>query len=209
MPLGYTEPVLEPHVRERLTGAVVLVALVVLLVPELFTGSRRVHAPLLEAASEAGPTRSYTIELGADEGRRLPTATSPPVATAGEAVPTAAVPAPAAPVQAPPAAAPTPPESGQAVQPVREESPVQVGRVGGASRGWSVQIGSFSSQANAERLLRELGSKGFEAHIVPPAGKGRALYKVRVGSASSRADAQTLGARLRASGYDGTVVAPP
>jgi DedD protein len=55
-------------VKERLTGAIILVVLIVLLVPELLSGPSR-SAPAPQAAatsSEEPPLRSYTINL-ADE----------------------------------------------------------------------------------------------------------------------------------------------
>lgn len=56
--------------KERLTGAIILVALIVLLVPELLTGPvRSATAPQPAATStEESPLRSYTIDL-ADETR--------------------------------------------------------------------------------------------------------------------------------------------
>ena len=56
--------------KERLTGAIILVALIVLLVPELLTGPvRSATAPQPAATSaEESPLRSYTIDL-ADEPR--------------------------------------------------------------------------------------------------------------------------------------------
>lgn len=55
--------------KERLTGAIILVALLVLLVPELLTGpsSKSVAEP---AGAETGALRSYTIDLADDPARR-------------------------------------------------------------------------------------------------------------------------------------------
>ncbi len=54
--------------KERLTGAIILVVLIVLLVPELLSGpSRSVPAPQAAAtSSEEPPLRSYTINLADD-----------------------------------------------------------------------------------------------------------------------------------------------
>ena len=54
--------------KERLTGAIILVVLIVLLVPELLSGpSRSVSAaPAAVASSEDPPLRSYTINLADD-----------------------------------------------------------------------------------------------------------------------------------------------
>jgi DedD protein len=55
-------------VKERLTGAIILVVLIVLLVPELLSGpSRSVPAPQAAAtSSEEPPLRSYTINIADD-----------------------------------------------------------------------------------------------------------------------------------------------
>jgi DedD protein len=90
-------------VKERLTGAIILVALIVLLVPELLTGPvRSATAPQPAATSaEESPLRSYTIDL-ADETRSRgdtggstgPAAPQPAAATPGTPEPsTAAKPA--------------------------------------------------------------------------------------------------------------------
>lgn len=199
---------MEPHVRERLTGAVVLVVLVVLLVPELFTGPRSTPAPAAEAAGDAGPPmRSYTIDLAADAAARAPAAES--VSSA----PTPVAPA-VAPVTEPAssaAAADGPPESRAALPALPAGGPgAEAGRDAAATaRGWAIQLGSFSSRANAQRLVRELGDKGYEAYVLPTRGGSRELFRVRVGSARTREEARALGGRLRSSGYDGTLVPPP
>jgi DedD protein len=69
---------LELLVKERLTGAIILVVLIVLLVPELLSGPKGPTAkpPALGAASpssEEPPLRSYTINLG-DEHSQSATA---------------------------------------------------------------------------------------------------------------------------------------
>lgn len=53
---------MEIRAKERLTGAVILVALVVLLVPELLSGPRRSAVRPAAAAGEP-PMRSYTVQL--------------------------------------------------------------------------------------------------------------------------------------------------
>jgi len=87
-------------VKERLTGAIILVALIVLLVPELLTGPvRSATAPQPAATSaEESPLRSYTIDLADDTRSRGETAGSaapqPAPATPGTPEPsTAAKPA--------------------------------------------------------------------------------------------------------------------
>lgn len=54
---------MEPRTRERLTGAAILVALIVLLVPELLSGPRRARPQTVGPVDEP-PIRSYTLTLG-------------------------------------------------------------------------------------------------------------------------------------------------
>jgi DedD protein len=70
---------LELLVKERLTGAIILVVLIVLLVPELLSGPKGPAAtpPAAGAASpssEEPPLRSYTIHLGDDSHTQSETA---------------------------------------------------------------------------------------------------------------------------------------
>jgi DedD protein len=61
-------------VKERLTGAIILVLLIVLLVPELLSGPKGPTAPApaggAAPSSEEPPLRSYTINLGDDAHSR-------------------------------------------------------------------------------------------------------------------------------------------
>src|SRR5579862_9540413 len=101
---GYA-PIVDTLVKERLTGALILVGLVVVLVPELLSGpiARTVntHGPV--SAAEEPPLRSYTINLdeargGSGSARPQPSAPAAPVTAA---------PAPAAATTPPPTAAAT------------------------------------------------------------------------------------------------------
>jgi len=180
-------------VKERLTGAIILVALIVVLVPELLNGpirpAARVHGPATPA--EELPLRSYTINL-ADEprggngafGTQQPAGSSPP-APAPE--PAAAVrPTPAASVSSPPAA--TSAESAT------------------SGSGYVVQLGSFASRSNAERLAQQVHGLGYTVSV-SRGTKGRRLYRVQVGPARARAAAEQLAAKLRTQGHGGAVVA--
>jgi len=74
--------------------------------------------------------------------------------------------------------------------------------------GWAVQVGSFASRDNAERLARQLKGKGFAA-TVSQSPKGKRLWRVRVGPEADRAAAVALGAKLRSAGQSGAVVPYP
>lgn len=236
---------MDSRAKQRLTGAIILVALFVLLVPELLTGPKNAaQAPPAEEGM-----RSYTIDLDAPAASPAQPPTEsvvalPPVANAptspqsglaqpGEAAtsdpaeaPTAAQPAPkpaatsptsgsAQPGSAPaptasaapkPASAATPAETSRVATPPARESRPANAPAGGR---FVVQLGSFGSRENAERLVREMNGKGFATFIAPITTNGRELYRVRVGPTKDRASAEALAAQLKRMGQSGSIVPIP
>ena len=69
-----------------------------------------------------------------------------------------------------------------------------------------VQLGSFGSRENAERLVRDMTAKGFATFIAPITTNGRELYRVRVGPTRDRASAEALAAELKRVGQSGSIV---
>jgi len=86
---------MENHLKERLTGAAILVALIVLLVPEMFHGRRPEPSAGTGSSAEGPPVRSYTIDLSNGPARTGPlqsTVATPPSAAPdarGESTPAA------------------------------------------------------------------------------------------------------------------------
>lgn len=195
---------MDTQVKERLTGAVILVALVVLLVPELLTGPGRSSSATTSRAAEPA-MRSYTIDL-ADGGVPQPVTPAAVVQIAKEP---------------PPAVAPAPKSTEPAAEPVKatvEEAHPSAPSLPSARvatvepqpvTGWCIQLGSFQSRDNAQRLVKELKGKGFIAFVLEGGGKSGKLYRVRVGPAPDRAAAATLAAKLRQVGQPGTIVPHP
>jgi DedD protein len=72
--------------------------------------------------------------------------------------------------------------------------------------GWAIQVGSFVSRANAERLANDLKGKGFAAFVSESTRGGKKLFRVRVGPEADKAAAQSLAAKLRAAGRSGSLV---
>jgi DedD protein len=211
-------------VKERLTGAIILVVLIVLLVPELLSGPSR-STPVPQAAatsSEEPPLRSYTINL-ADEPRN--TATS---AGAGNAPPQASGPAQPTAIVEPVATAPQPstgssasadastetPQGQTQESPPAEAAPEKLPaaeRSSTAARAsstgeWVVQLGVFANHANADRLARKLRAQGFHTLISESSSGGHTLWRVRAGPVAERATAEQLSARLRTAGHVGSIV---
>jgi cell division septation protein DedD len=71
------------------------------------------------------------------------------------------------------------------------------------SGGYLVQLGSFASRANAERLAKKVRAQGF-AVSVSQGSSGH--YRVRVGPTHDRTSAGELAQQLRAHGHSGTIV---
>jgi DedD protein len=188
-------------VKERLTGAIILVALIVLLVPELLTGPIKSAPRAVASSAEEPPLRSYTINL-ADDAHAHEAAPAQPESAAPQPVaePVTAPkdpPAAAAPVRETPAPAPVVPAPVPA-----PSTPVASGDAGGA---WMVQLGSFANRDNAEHLAHQLKGQGFPASV-SQASTGRHLYRVRVGPAHDRAAAGQLQGNLKAAGHSGSIV---
>jgi DedD protein len=218
---------LETRAKERLTGAVILVALIVLLVPELLSGPVS-RAPTTTGVGSDEPLASYTFGLsdeshGASKAPVTPPRADPP-SSAGTAV--SAAPAttsasssaaglPGATVgTAGSATALSAASSGSSATPspgVRHGGSASALSAHGArsAAGWWVQLGSFSSRANAERLVRQLKAQGFGASIAEGTGSGHKWYRVRSGPERDHTAAQALVLRLRDSGHGGTIVPAP
>jgi len=74
-----------------------------------------------------------------------------------------------------------------------------------ATGGWVVQLGSFSSKENAEKLVHELKAKKFKAFVSQYRGNGKILWRVRVGPEQDHSRIQRIAERLAADGHNGTV----
>jgi DedD protein len=73
---------------------------------------------------------------------------------------------------------------------------------------WAVQLGSFASRANAEKLVRQLKAQGFSVYLVS-GGSGHSLrYRVRVGPMADRGAATQAIAKLKSLGQGGSLVPP-
>ncbi len=74
---------------------------------------------------------------------------------------------------------------------------------------WAVQLGSFSNQLNAERLVTDLRKQGFAAFISELETGSGSLYRIRIGPQNSRASAEVMAERLASTGHSGQVVTHP
>lgn len=203
---------MDESLKARLIGAAVLVALAVLLIPELLSG-RKSPDPVVAEGSGTKGTRTFTIELEGIPGQSARTPPEnerePAAAPVRDAAtrPREAAPQPAPPERrdaAPAAATVAAPDSAAPVaKPLqRSEPPAAAVR-----SGWSVQVGAFGSVETARKLVKDLEVAGYRAYVSPVTRSGKTLQRVRVGPEPQRADAERLAGRLKGRGLPATVVA--
>lgn len=70
---------------------------------------------------------------------------------------------------------------------------------------YRVQIGAFSVNKNAERLLTELKGKGFDAFLTM-VDLGQTIYRVQVGAFGMKANAEAMKNKLKIAGYEALIV---
>lgn len=191
---------METPVRERLVGALVLVALVVLFVPALLKGPAR-KPPDVRSEQQV-------VEFP------LPNASEPPPDDALVPEPLTAPSEPAAIVEAAPErevlpepepAAAAVPQAREPARAAAEETP-SPGNTSGQPA-WAVQLGAFSTREKAAGLVAELRRRGYAAFFLEYRANGKLLHRVRVGPEQDRARAVAIADRLRKDGYL-PVVAP-
>ena len=196
---------LDKAYKQRMVGALVLVALAVIFLPMLFSRQDEQRQVTVEAPSAPQAPAVPQVQLepvAVPEPQALPqepvpsddevaeqSAPSMPIAAAPAPAP-APTPAPAAKPVAPapvakPAPAPAQPIAAAATKPDTAQSRVDAN---GLSVSWSVQLASLSSREGAESLQKTLRSQGYNAYIRSADGKNR----VFVGPLIERAEADRL-----------------
>ena len=191
---------METRVKARLIGALILVALIVLLVPEMLSGPHRG-----QGSTQEGSPRTYTIDLTAPAARATPV----PVDNTPPPKPEPAAASTELPMETVDVESTSRPETLPSVEPSAEKTPSpQNDNTGGAGddSAWVVQLGSFASQANADRLAGQLKSRGYKAFVSRLDSGSRTRYRVRVGPEQERAQAETLAERLRRDGRQAVVI---
>ncbi|MDW8479274.1 MAG: SPOR domain-containing protein [Xanthomonadales bacterium] len=196
---------MDPALKQRLIGAAVLVALVVIFVPMLLDRPRSpeprtIPLEIPQAPDRRLETRVIEVERDArrDPGplpavpaapeeevasRRLEVAPRPDALTgedtAGRGAPGTAPPPP------PPTESAPPPTAGASAAPPPDAPPAADGR-------FMVAFGSFAQRANAEKVAAELRRRGIEPVLDQTGSEGRTLTRVRAGPFALRADAERV-----------------
>jgi DedD protein len=213
---------MDRRVKERLIGASILVALVVLVVPELLSGPKPAAPPATLAAIAPESTRNVTLDLAtskapatseaenaASVAKGGTAASAPPapvpstVASSSSAPPRAASSSSAPPPTASPRAGSSnaAPPAAAAVE-TTAPSPIS------SHAAWAVQLGSFASRTNADNLSRRLRGQGFSVYVLPGGAGASLRYRVRVGPLADRESAERMAAKLKSIGHVSSLVAP-
>ncbi|AAY91354.1 SPOR domain-containing protein [Pseudomonas protegens] len=187
--------------KQRMVGALVLVALAVIFLPMLFSREdeqRHVTVDVPSAPQAAAMPQVQVEPVVVPEPQVLPEGSVPadehepvvqqapstPIAPAPVVAPAPTVASKPAPV-AKPAPTPVPPQPVASAKPDTSQSRVDAN---GLSVSWSVQLASLSSRESAENLQKTLRSQGYNAYIRSAEGKNR----VFVGPLIERAEADRL-----------------
>jgi len=196
---------LDKAYKQRMVGALVLVALAVIFLPMLFSRQDEqrqvtVEAPTAPQAPSMPQVQVEPVvvpepqtlpqepvpsdeEIAQQEEPSVPIAPTAPVAPAPVAKPAAPAPVPA--MAAKPSTPPAQPITAAPGKPDTTQSRVDAN---GLSVSWSVQLASLSNRASAESLQKSLRSQGYNAYIRTADGKNR----VFVGPLIERAEADRL-----------------
>ena len=195
---------MQRRLKERLIGAAVLVMLAVIFIPMILDDTSHTESTITETNIPAKPDADFNSRIVplTDTGEELSRAepetgdlTATETAQGGET-----------------AAEDTTPIEANAAAADGETEPAPTGETDVAATGekqpgnskgdigltaWVVQLGSFSSEKNANNLNDDLHKAGFSSFVEPLKQGTKVIYRVRVGPELLRSDAQALKDRLR------------
>jgi DedD protein len=196
---------MERALKERIIGAIVLVIFVVLVVPIFLDGPPEDGEIVSERVLLPGQTDDQdtkTVILDRERSEPIPVANSPqPEPLEKKEQKPVPQPVVESPVQQPVARAerepaPVPPK----------DAPKPAASTTGM---WAVQLGSFSSKDNAEKLAADLRKQGYAAFLSQLQTSSGTLHRVRIGPQKDRASAEAMAARLLKVNHKGQVVPHP
>ncbi len=212
-----------------------LIAIAVVLVPEMFSGSpsRTRETPAADTANPA-QFKTYQIELQPGSVVAPPVQQAPPVVVAATRQSESSSEASSAPAESSASAAAQ--SSSQSSSQVRSSaaasslasssqhssssvssaaqkqpaiapvSPVNVTKKTDSGQ-WAVQIGSFGTKDKAQQVAGKLASLGFKASVTPVKTGDKTLYRVRTGAIAERAAANSALKKIDAA-FPGASVVP-
>ncbi|MEE1905169.1 SPOR domain-containing protein [Pseudomonas inefficax] len=199
--------VLDKGIKQRMVGALVLVALAVIFLPMLFTREDemrqvRVEAPQAPAMPSLPEVKVEPVAVPepqavaqepqqppvvVDESTAPASAPSQPITPSPQTQPQAQVQPQPQPQPAKPQAPAAKVEPQPAAKPATPAAPSKID-VNGLPVSWSIQLASLSNRAGAEKLQQTLRSQGYNAYIRSAGGMNR----VYVGPLIERAEAERV-----------------
>ena len=211
--------------KQRLLGAAVLIALAVIFVPMLMSGSAPRKSAEMETSNLAippAPDREFqTRALPVDSTAANPGTAAAPLPDKLPTVDTASAPVASTPPP-PPASAPTPapvpaeaagtpakPATIAKAVPAKPEAVPPASAPGTAADGrYFVHLGVYAASRNADDLVARLKKAGYPAFSEKSEYQGKAAERVRVGPFPDRAAAEATRLRIRqlAPGVPGSVM---
>ena len=176
--------------KQRIIGAIVLVALAVIFIPILLPGHRDLG--FIESDSHIPPKPAELENLKVLELEKPLPAPAPPKVIRTP-IDEQSPPAPETEKETPrvvekPAKAEKPPA------PVKQTKSDKTT----PTKAWVVQVGSFSKRDNAMRLRDQLRNKGYETFVEQISTADKIFYRVRVGPVVTRSNAEALQKELQA-----------
>jgi DedD protein len=179
--------------KQRMVGAIVLIALAVIFLPMLFTREdelRQVHvtapaAPSVPTVPDVKVEPVPVPEAQALAEEPLPEEEPPTTAPSAPIKAIPAAPSASKNVSAPAKAAATPQPVASA--PNKPDNAAKID-AGGLPVSWSIQLASLSTRAGADALQKSLRGQGFNAYVRSSDGKNR----VFVGPLVERAEAERV-----------------
>jgi DedD protein len=197
----------EPHIKERIVGAAVLVALGVWLIPWILDGPDDVVAESETLPEISLPPVEPIARLRTDNpapDRSAPDVVDEQPARLSEAVAAASDEATTqAPVESSPPADTDDEATTQAPPPVASSAEPTPDR-----GGWSVQLGAFGEKANADQLASRVSTYGYDTFVSEFRSNGGTMYRVRVDGFASENQADAAASSISAHSIPARVIPP-
>jgi len=223
---------MERQLKERLIGAAVLIAVAVIMVPEMFSGSgshdndtQKPETDSSASSTESGQIKTYRIELQHRDANLASSATlSPPQPVVADTAADAAV---ANSINASHSVSESSSSSTTVAVSVSSssqksalvaQSSISAAHVSSSvsslhsassiAAGWAIQLGSFGTESTAKQLVTTAKSHGLAAYVASAEVGNKTVYRVRVGPYPDRDAAETALSKLKRSYAQASLVAP-
>jgi len=182
----------EVNIKQRVVGGLVLLALAVIFVP-MVLDFRKDYDQVINGTNIPPKPKDFRVETFALN--ETPQVKVPRLNPAGSVEETLQqhelVQQKRAADAAAPKVAPVPTSKQSLPKAVQPAAPAAA-PVSSLREGWTVQVGSFDSEKNAQGLSDKINKRGYAAFVDGVKVKGRVSYRVRVGPAADKARASRL-----------------